>query len=81
MEKEELKKIKEWHKLVVNGLVKGLSHTSHDERINDINFWRKRANLFDAFAHCIQDLLLSKQSYEYSEKDLKEIAKEGYRKS
>ncbi len=80
MEKEELKKIKEWHSLIVEGLVKGLSHTHQDGRKEDIDFWRKRARLFDAFAHCIQDLFLSKQNYKYSEKDLKEIAKEGYRK-
>lgn len=78
MEKELIKKIKEWHNLVNSGLCNGLSITSVDGRKEDISFWRKRAKLFDSFAHCIQDLLLSKQTYQYSEKELKELAKEGY---
>ena len=77
--KDKEKKIIEWHKLVVNGLVNGLSHTHRDGRLDDINFWRSRSELFDAFGHCVLDLLTD-QTYEYSEKDLKEIAKEGYKK-
>lgn len=77
--KDKEKKIMEWHRLVVNGLVKGLSHTHRDGRLDDINFWRSRSQLFDNFAHCVLNLLTD-QIYEYSEKNLKEIAEEGYKK-
>jgi len=50
------KKIMELHNLVVNGLVNGLSHTSRDERLNDIHFWRKRCNLFNEFSKCVLDI-------------------------
>ena len=72
-------KIKEWHQLIVKGLVNGLSYTAMDGRTDDINFWRKRCDLFDTFAHCIQSLI-TEQSYKYDEKNLKEIAEEGYKK-
>ena len=72
-------KIMEWHNLVVIGLVNGLSHTSRDERLNDIHFWRKRCFLFNEFSKCVLDLI-TEQNYEYAEKNLKEIAKEGYKK-
>lgn len=74
---DKLSKIRELHKLVVNGLVNGLSHTHQDGRKEDIVFWRKRCNLFDSFSHCVLDIITD-QCYEYSEKDLKEISKEGY---
>ena len=76
--KVETEKIKEWHKLVVNGLVNGLSHTARDGRLNDIDFWRCRSRLFNAFAHCVLDLI-THQNYQYSEKDLKDTAKQGYK--
>ena len=71
-------KIKEWHNLVVNGLVNGLSHTARDKRLNDINFWRKRSQLFNEFSLCVLSLV-NEQNYEYAEKNLKEIAEEGYK--
>ena len=74
------KKIMECHNLVVNGLVNGLSHTSRDERLDDINFWRSRCNLFNEFSHCVLNIVTD-QIYEYSEKNLKEIAKDGYKKN
>jgi len=77
--KEKESKMLEWHKLVVKGLVKGLSHTHRDGRLDNIDFWRKRSQLFDAFAHCILNSITD-QDYQYSEKDLKEIAEEGYGK-
>ena len=67
----------EWHRLVVNGLVNGLSVTSQDKRLDDIDFWRKRSQLFSEFAKCVLDLE-TEQNYQYSEKNLGEIAKEGY---
>ena len=74
-----MSKIKEWHNLVVNGLVNGLSYTAMDGRTEDIDFWRKRCNLFNAFSKCVLNLETD-QDYQYSEKDLKEIAAEGYRR-
>jgi len=70
-------KIQEWHNMVVNGLVNGLSHTARDGRLDDIEFWRRRSNLFDSFAHCIMDLETD-QDYSYSEKDLKQWSSSGY---
>lgn len=78
MEKEKLKKIKEWHNLVVNGLVKGLSNTSRDERLDDIEFWRKRSELFNLFNLCVSSLI-NGSDYKYSEKELKEISNKGYK--
>ena len=72
------KKIMEWHNLVVKGLVNGLTHTYQDERLNDINFWRKRCDLFNEFSKCVLDISTN-QNYEYAEKNLKEIAEEGYK--
>ena len=71
-------KIMEWHKLIVNGLVNGLGVTHQDERTDDVNFWKTRSHLFDAFAHCVLDLL-TEQDYKYSEKDLKEISEMGWK--
>ena len=72
-------KILEWHKLVVIGLCNGLSHTARDERLEDIDFWRKRCFLFNEFSKCVLDLI-TEQNYEYSEQNLKRIAEEGYKK-
>ena len=71
-------KIKEWHNLVVKGLVNGLTHTIKDGRTNDINWVRKRLELWESFARCVYALEIG-QTFEYDEKNLKEIAKEGYK--
>lgn len=73
------KKILEWHRLVVQGMVNGLTHTMRDGRIDDINWVRGRLKLWESFGRCIMDLETG-QDYQYPEKDLKEIAKEGYKK-
>jgi len=70
-------KIKELHQLVVKGLVKGLSHTHQDGRLDDIDFWRKRCNLFNEFSKCVLDIITD-QNPQYAEKNLKEIAEDGY---
>lgn len=75
--KKKIERIKELHQLTVNGLVNGLSHTHQDGRLDDIDFWVKRCKLFDSFSHCVLDIITD-QNAEYSEKDLKEISKEGY---
>ena len=49
-------KIMEWHKLVVTGLVNGLSHTNLDGRTNELEFWRQRSLLFNYFGFCVMDL-------------------------
>lgn len=77
--KKREKKIMELHNLVVTGLVQGLSHTHQDGRLDDINFWRSRSSLFNAFSLCVLNILTD-QTCEYSEKELQEIAEEGYRK-
>ena len=69
----------ELHQLVVTGLVQGLSHTHRDGRLEEINFWRSRSNLFNEFSLCVLSILTD-QNCELSEKQLKEIAKEGYKK-
>jgi len=71
------KQIKEWHKLVVKGLVNGLTHTMRDGRNEDIVWVRRRLKLFESFARCVMDLETG-QDYQYSEKDLKEVAELGY---
>lgn len=73
-------KIKEWHQMVINGLVGGLSHvqSESDTRKKDINFWIKRCNMLDAFAHCVMDLETG-QDWSYPEKDLKEWSSAGYK--
>jgi len=76
---EKEKRIMELHNLVVTGLVNGLSHTSRDERLNDINFWRKRCFLFNEFSKCVLDIITDQDS-QYAEKELKRIAGEGYKK-
>ena len=77
--KDKEKKIMKLHKDVVNGLVNGLSYTYQDERLDDIDFWRSRSELFNTFSLCVLNILTD-QTCEYSEKSLKEIAKEGYKK-
>ena len=84
-EKDKIKKIQDkinkiikLHNLVVTGLVKGLSHTSRDGRLDDINFWRGRCNLFNEFSQCVLDIVTDQDS-QYAEKQLKEIAEEGYK--
>ena len=77
--KRKEKKIKELHGLVVTGIVNGLSHTHKDGRLDDINFWRSRCELFNLFSLCVLDIVTN-QNYKYSEKELKEIAEEGYKK-
>ena len=77
--KKREKKIMELHQLVVTGLVQGLSHTHRDGRLEEINFWRSRSNLFNEFSLCVLSILTD-QNCELSEKQLKEIAKEGYKK-
>lgn len=78
MEKEELEKIKEWRQLLVIGLNNGLSHTHQDGRNEEVEFWRKRSILFDRFSHCVMNLVWN-QSYELDEKELKQVAEEGYK--
>ena len=73
------KKLGEWHKLIVQGLVNGLSHTHQDGRTDKIDFWRQRSKLFNLFGLCVQNLI-SEQNYEYDENQLKEIAEKGYKK-
>lgn len=72
-------KIKEWHNMVVTGLVNGLSRVQlkDDKRKKDIDFWRRRSELFDAFAHCVIDLETG-QDWKYSEKSLKEWSSAGF---
>jgi len=72
-------KIKEWHQLVVNGLVNGLTHTIPDGRREDIVWVRRRLKLWESFGRCIMDLETN-QDWSYAEKDLKEVAKLGYQK-
>ena len=72
-------KIQEWNNIVVSGIVNGLSHTHTDGRTDDINFWIKRSDLFNLFCLCVQRLV-NNQDYSYEEKQLIEIAKEGYTK-
>jgi len=75
---EKIDKIKELHGLVVTGLVKGLSHTHRDGRLDDINFWRGRCNLFNEFSKCVLDIVTN-QDPKYAKQNLKEIAEEGYK--
>ena len=77
LERRKEDKIMELHKLVVKGLVNGLSHTSRDGRLDDINFWRGRCSLFNEFSKCVLDIITD-QDPKYAEKNLIEIAEEGY---
>ena len=71
-------KIKEWHNLLVQGLNNGLTHTIHDGRTEDIVWVGRRLRLWESFGRCIMDLETG-QDYQYVEKELKEIAKLGYK--
>ena len=73
------KKLGEWHKLIVQGLVNGLSHTHQDGRTDKIDFWRQRSILWNEYAMCVQNLMTN-QDYKFSEENLKELAKRGYQK-
>lgn len=73
------RKINEWHNMVVTGLVGGLTHTIPDGRTNDIKWVRGRLDLWEAFGRCVYALSVG-NSYESDEKELKEIAKYGYKK-
>lgn len=75
IDKKELERL---HGIIVTGLVNGLSHTYTDGRTDQIDFWRKRSGLFEAFSRCIIDLMTN-QSLKYAENELKEIAKEGFK--
>jgi len=79
MSEEKIKQIMELHNMVVTGLVNGLSHTSRDERLDDIDFWRSRSGLFNLFSKAVLDIVTD-QNPEYSIKELKEIAEYGYKK-
>lgn len=70
-------KIEEWHKLVVNGLCNGLTHTIWDGRRDNIEWVRRRLNLWEAFGRCVMDLETG-QDYTFNEKELKEVAKLGF---
>ena len=72
-------KIQEWHNLIVEGLCNGLTHTIRDGRTDDIVWIRRRLQLWESFGRCVMDLE-TEQDYKYVEKELKEIAKLGYKK-
>ena len=75
---KDKKKILEFHNLVVTGLVNGLTHTTGDKRIEDIEWVRKRLNLWESFGRTVFDFIIGLNDYSYSLKDLERIAKEGY---
>lgn len=72
-------KILEWNRLVVNGLVNGLTHTIPDGRQDDIVWVRRRLKLWESFGRCVMNLE-TEQNYEYDEKELIEVSKLGYKK-
>jgi len=72
-------KILEWNKLVVQGMINGLTHTIWDGRRDDIEWVRGRLKLWESFGRCVMDLETG-QDYSCSEKDLKETALSGYHK-
>jgi len=78
-EEDLIKKCKEWHKYIVIGLNKGLTHTIHDGRINDINWVRGRLELFESFSRCVMDTIWG-NPFDSHLKELKEVAEEGYKK-
>lgn len=79
-DKELINKINDWHKYVVVGLNKGLTHTHRDERLDDIDWVRKRLALFESFSRCVMDTIWGNPN-QYNEKQLKEVAEEGYKLS
>lgn len=78
-QKENKKLISKWHNMIVTGLVNGLTHTIPDGRQKDINWVRSRGILWEAFGRCVMALEWG-NSYEFDERDLKEISEEGYKK-
>jgi hypothetical protein len=78
IEKIGTEKIKEWHKLIVIGLNNGLSHANKDGRTDEIDFWKQRSILFDRFSHCVMGLVWG-NSTDLDEKELKQVAEEGYK--
>ena len=77
-DKEFQKKIKEWHLLVVTGLIGGLSHTYRDGRNDDINWVRKRLALFESFFRCVMNYEWGNNYKDFDEAELKEVSEEGY---
>lgn len=76
---EEFKvKIREWHQYVVKGLCNGLTHTHRDGRNNDIEWVRRRLELFESFSRCVMDFEWGNNYKDFSEKQLKEISELGY---
>jgi len=71
-------KIQEWYNAIVEGLNNGLAHTTWDGRRDDINWVRKRLELWEAFGRCVF-AFYNEQDWSSNEKDLFEIAKEGYK--
>ncbi len=78
MNKEEKEKLLEFHNLVVIGLNKGLTHTIHDGRRDDIKWVRGRLQLWESFGRTVFDYLMGVNNYSYSLKELKEVAEKGY---
>jgi len=77
--KEEELAIKELKKILIKGIVNGLSKTHQDGRLNEIDFWRKRCNLFNTFSLCVLDIV-EENNYKLHEKELNKIAEVGYDK-
>ena len=73
------KKIQEWVNLIVKGLNNGLTHTINDGRINDIDWVRRRLDLWESFGRCLI-ALEREQNYEHDERELVKIAELGYKK-
>ena len=73
-------KLKEWHDHVVQGLLNGLTHTNRDGRTDDIEWVRRRLALWEAFGRCVMDFEWGNNYKDFSEKDLRRIAREGYHK-
>lgn len=75
------KKLKEWHGYIINGLTNGLTHTHRDGRNNDIEWVRSRLLLWEAFGRCVMDFQWGNNYKEFAEKELKQVAREGYSRS
>jgi len=78
LNKEDTKKVNEFHHLVVKGLNNGLTHTIFDGRREDIEWVRGRLKLWESFGRTLFDFLMEYNDPKYSLKDLKEIAEKGY---
>jgi len=70
-------KLKKWSNLINQGLCNGLTHTHMDERRDDIDWLRKRLSLFENFSKCVMNFQWG-NDWNYNEKELKEIAEDGY---